>query len=185
MVNWIGLFDFIINIVSLAIIVSLIMTALRLPVIAPDEWFRSFAAYAVMGAAFLVVLLDIRAAFVGGAGASGAISPWSVIEFAIALIVLVVFIYLIFWALSLFPFFGPAYAPGPFVMAPLFGPSGAAAVPATPGVAGVGLLRYLIGACAIIAILLMAERAIFGGGLGFFDAAGVPHVGGQQQRSVR
>jgi hypothetical protein len=136
-----GLMDFLIAVVGLCIIVYLIFLALDF--IAPDERFKLIARYAVGGTALLVFLVAIKGVLFGGGGAGMAITPLSVIEFAIGLIVVMVVLYIIYLAIDFL-------APGNL------------AIP----------IKYVIGAIALIAILIVAEKALFGGGLGFISSAG-------------
>jgi hypothetical protein len=133
--------DFLIAVVGLCIIVYLIFLALDF--IAPDERFKLIARYAVGGTALLVFLVAIKGVLFGGGGAGMAITPLSVIEFAIGLIVVMVVLYIIYLAIDFL-------APGNL------------AIP----------IKYVIGAIALIAILIVAEKALFGGGLGFISSAG-------------
>jgi hypothetical protein len=112
---------------------------LALDFIAPDERFKLIARYAVGGTALLVFLVAIKGVLFGGGGAM-AITPLAVIEFAIGLIVVMVVLYIIYMVIDF--------------MAP-----GNLAVP----------IKYVIGAIALIAILIVAEKALFGGGLGFIS----------------
>lgn len=128
-----GLMDFLIVIVGLAIIVGMIFAALEF--ISPDARFKMIARYAVGGAALLAFLVAIKGVLFGGGGAGIAITPIGVIEFAIGIIVILVVIYLIYWALDYF-------APGLGLLVPI---------------------KYVIGAIALIAILVVAEQVLFGG----------------------
>lgn len=109
---------------------------LALDFIAPDERFKLIARYAVGGTALLVFLVAIKGVLFGGGGGM-AITPVAIIEFAIGLIVVMVVLYIIYMVIDF--------------MAP-----GNLALP----------IKYVIGALALIAILVVAERALFGGGLG-------------------
>jgi|SRR5882672_2328610 len=104
--------------------------------IAPDDRFKTIARYAVGGAALLVFLVAVKAVLFGGPGAAMGMSPVGVIEFAIGLIVVMVVLYLIYMGID-------ALAPANLV------------VP----------IKYVLGAIALIAILVLAERVMFGGGL--------------------
>jgi hypothetical protein len=114
---------------------------LALDFIAPDERFKMIARYAVGGTALLVFLVAIKGVLFGGAGAM-AITPVAVIEFAIGLIVVMVVLFIIYYVIDF--------------MAP-----GNLAVP----------IKYVIGALALIAILIVAEKALFGGGLNFISSS--------------
>jgi hypothetical protein len=130
-----GLMDFLIVVVGLCIIVGMIFAALEF--ISPDVRFKTIARYAVGGAALLAFLVAIKNVLFGGSGAGVAISPVGVIEFAIGIIVILVVLFIIFWALD------------------FFAPSAGFLVP----------IKYVIGAIALIAILVVAEQVLFGGGL--------------------
>jgi hypothetical protein len=115
---------------------------LALDFIAPDQRFKLIARYAVGGTALLVFLVAIKGVLFGGGGGM-AVTPLAVIEFAIGLIVVMVVLYIIYMVID---FLAPANL----------------AVP----------IKYVIGALALIAILVVAEKALFGGGLGFISSAG-------------
>src|SRR5882724_1316312 len=108
---------------------------LAIDFITPDDRFRLFARYAVGGAALLVFLVAIKGVLFGGGVAGIAVSPVGVIEFAIGLIVVMVVLYIIYMVID-------RLAPAEL------------AVP----------VKYIIGAIALIAILILAERVLFGGG---------------------
>lgn len=112
------------------------MIFLALDFIAPDERFKQIGRYAVGGVALLVFLVAIKGVLFGGGGGMN-ISPGGIIEFAIGLIVVMVVLYIIYMVVD-------RLAPAEL------------AVP----------VKYVIGAIALIAILIVAERALFGGGLG-------------------
>jgi hypothetical protein len=116
---------------------------LALDFIAPDERFKLIARYAVGGTALLVFLVAIKGVLFGGGAGGMAITPLAVIEFAIGLIVVMVVLYIIYMVVDFL-------APGNL------------AIP----------IKYVIGAIALIAILIIAEKALFGGGLGFISSAG-------------
>jgi len=116
---------------------------LALDFIAPDERFKLIARYAVGGTALLVFLVAIKGVLFGGGGGGMSVTPLAVIEFAIGLIVVMVVLYIIYMVVD---FLAPANL----------------AVP----------IKYVIGAIALIAILIVAEKALFGGGLGFISSSG-------------
>lgn len=131
-----ALFDFLISIVGLCIVVYLIFKALDF--IAPDERFKEIARYAVGGAALLIFLVALKGVFFGGGGGTGiGATPAGVIEFAVGLIVALVVLYLVYMVIDIL-------APEPLK------------VP----------VKYVIGAIALIAILILAERVLMGGGMG-------------------
>jgi hypothetical protein len=156
-VGLVGLLDFIINVVGLVIVVSLIFLALEQPGMAPDEIIKKIARYAVGGAAVLAFIIYCAAVFGGVAGGAGVMhaTPASIIEFAIGLIVLIVVVRII----------GMVVAE--------FAPANLATI-----------ILFVVGAIAIIVILYLAEKALFGGGLGL-----IPNFGGfgahQQPAQVR
>jgi hypothetical protein len=132
--------DFLIAVVGLCIIVYLIFLALDF--IAPDERFKLMARYAVGGAALLVFLVAIKGVlFGGGAGGGMSVSAIGIIEFAIGMIVVMVVLYIIYMVVD-------RLAPAEL------------AVP----------VKYIIGAIALIAILILAERVLFGGGIGMISS---------------
>lgn len=110
---------------------------LALDFIAPDDRFKQIARYAVGGVALIVFLVAIKGVLFGGGGAM-AITPLGIIQFAIGLIVVMVVLYIIYMVID-------RLAPADL------------AVP----------VKYVIGAIALIAILIVAEQALFGGGLNF------------------
>src|SRR5712671_79540 len=129
-----ALVDFLIAVVGLCIIVYLIFLAIDF--LSPDDRFRMFGRYAVGGAALLIFLFAIKGVlFGGGSGAGVAVTPIGIIEFAIGLIVVMVVIYIIYIVID-------RLAPPDL------------AVP----------VKYVIGAIALIAILVLAERVLLGGG---------------------
>lgn len=108
---------------------------LAIDFISPDERFKLFGRYAVGGAALLVFLFAIKGVLFGGGSGGMSVSPVGIIEFAIGLIVVMVVLYIIYMVID-------RLAPPDF---------------ATP-------VKYVIGAIALIAILVLAERVLFGGG---------------------
>lgn len=106
---------------------------LALDFIAPDERFKKVGRYAVGGAALLVFLVAIKGVLFGGGGMT-AINPIGIIEFAIGLIVVMVVLAIIYLGIDKF-------APGEYAVT----------------------VKYVLGALALIAILLLAERVLAGG----------------------
>lgn len=135
-----GLMDFLIAFVGLCLVVGLFYYAIDF--MAPDERFKKIARLAVGGVALLVFLIALKDVFFGGGGKI-AVSPQGVIEFAIGLLGILVVLYIVYLAVD---FFLPASPEAPAAMA--------------------GPIKYVIGAIALIALLVVAERALFGGGLG-------------------
>lgn len=151
--NLAGLMSFLINVVGLVIVVSLIFIALEQPAVAPSEPIKKIARYAVGGAALLAFLVYIASILTGNGGGLLNVTPASIIEFAIGIIVLLVLLYIIELAVAWL-------APAP----PL-----------------AQLITFCVGAIAIIVILVLAERALFAGGLGLIPNFG--NFGAHQQPS--
>lgn len=112
------------------------MIFMALEKIAPDEQFKMIAKYAIGGVALIAFLLAIKGVLFGGGG-SLSMTPVALIAFAIGLIVLMVVLVIIYMVVD-------AIAPAPLV------------VP----------VKYVIGAIALIVLLLLAQQALFGGSLG-------------------
>jgi hypothetical protein len=160
--------SFIVNIFGLCIVVGLIFLALDSPYIRLNEWIKRFAKFAVGGAAclaFIIYCLGVFAGVGGGAGLMRA-SPESIIEFAIGVLLIIGVLYII-----------------EFVIAWLLG--GPPADPVTAPPAGLaGIVIFVVNLIAIVVILILAEKALFGGGLGLipnFTGLGVH----QQPTQVR
>jgi ACR3 family arsenite efflux pump ArsB len=109
---------------------------LALEKIAPDEWFKKLGRYAIGGAALLAFLFAVKAVIFGG-GAMMTSSPMAILECAIGIVVLVIVVMIIYMAIDKF-------APAEF--APT--------------------IKYVVGGIALIAIFILAEKTLFGGGLG-------------------
>lgn len=106
---------------------------------APDERFKKIAKWAIGGVALLAFLVAIQGVLFGAGGGRIGVTPQGLIEFAIGLLVIMVVLFIVYYVIDYI-------APDPFK------------VP----------VKYVIGAIALIALLVIAERALFGGGLGFF-----------------
>lgn len=152
--------DFIVNCIGLCVVVGLIFLALDSPFIKLDAWIKKFAKFAVGGAAVLAFAVYCAAVFlgVGGGGAVMRASPASILEFAIGMLILIAVLYIIelvvAWLLG-----GAQTAPGQ---------------PATMPPAGLaGIIIFVVNIIAIVVILVLAEKALFGGGLGL-----IPNIGG-------
>jgi len=104
--------------------------------IVPDERMKQIARIALGIAGTILALLMIKAVLFGGAGGPS-ITPANVIEFAIAIIL----IYAVFFLLNLL----------------IDWIALAALAPA---------LKYVLAAIVLIAMLVAAEKALFGGGIG-------------------
>jgi hypothetical protein len=103
--------------------------------ISPDDRFKDIGRYAVGGVALLAFLIAIKGVLFGSGGAM-AMSPQGIIQFAVGLIVVMVVLFIIYMVVD-------RLAPADL------------AVP----------VKYVIGAIALIAILLLAQQVLFGGGL--------------------
>lgn len=103
--------------------------------IAPDEGSKKIARWAVGGVALITFLVAIKGVLFGGGGGL-AVTAGGLIQFAIGLLVLLVVIYLIYMVIDFL-------APG----APFNVP-----------------IKYVIGTIALIAILVLAQQVLFGGG---------------------
>ena len=108
--------------------------------IAPDPFFNKVARYAVGGVALLAFLVAVKSVLFGGAGGMS-VTPYGIIQFAIGLLVVMVVLYLIYLVID-------KIAPPEF---------------AAP-------VKYVIGAIALIALLVLAAQVLFGGGLGNFGS---------------
>lgn len=135
-----ALFDFMLASIGLCIVVYLFFLAIDF--ISPDPRFRLIARVAVGGVALLIFLVAVKAVLFGGGSGGMAITPMSVIEFAIGVIVVLVVIYIINLVVDFL-------APGNFAAA----------------------IKFVVGALALIAILVVAEHALFGGGAGLIPSS--------------
>jgi hypothetical protein len=142
-----GLIDFLISVVGLIGIFYMIYVALD--GIVPDERMKQIARIALGIAGTILALLMIKAVLFGGGGTMS-VTPGSVIEFAVAIIV----IYAVFYILNLVI---------DWIALPALAP----------------VLKYVLAAVVLIAMLLAAEQALFGGGLGVLTSG---HFQGIQQR---
>jgi len=131
--------NFLIAVVGLAIIVGMIFLALDR--IAKDAFLKQIGKIAVGGCAVLILLIDLRATFLGG-GTAGVISPSALIEFAIGVIVLIAAFYLIDMAVAAWL---PQWA---------------------------AVINYILSVLMLVLLLVLAEQALFGGGLGFIPNSG-------------
>ncbi len=95
-----------------------------------------------IGGVALIAFLVAIKGVLFGGGGGIAVTPVGLIEFAIGLIVLMVVLYIIYMVVD---FFAPPFAVQ---------------------------LKYVIGALALIALLVIAERALFGGGFGMMGNLG-------------
>jgi uncharacterized membrane protein len=112
--------------------------------IVPDERMKQIARIALGIAGTILALLMIKAVLFGGAGGP-TVTPGAVIEFAVAIIVIYVVFYILNMVIDWIAM--PALAPA---------------------------LHYLLAALVLIAMLLAAEQALFGGGLGVLTSGRFP-----------
>lgn len=111
--------------------------------IAPDAVFNKIARFAVGFVALIAFLLAIKGVLFGGGGGLGGFTAMGMIDFAIGLLVLLVVIFIIYKAIDFFA--------TPFTLE----------------------IKYVVGAIALIALLVVAERVLFGGGLGIANSFGL------------
>lgn len=111
--------------------------------IAPDAVFNRIARFAVGFVALIAFLIAIKGVLFGSGGGLGGFTAVGMIDFAIGLLVLMVVIFIIYKAVDFF---------------------------ATPFTVEI---KYVIGAIALIALLVVAERVLFGGGLGIANSFGL------------
>ena len=157
--NLASLVNFVVNVIGLCIVVGLIFLALDSPFIKLDAWIKKFAKFAVGGAAVLAFAAYCAAVFLGvGTGALMRATPASIIEFAIGMLILIAVLYII--TLVVEWLLGGAVAPGA---------QGATPAPSNIG----GIIVFVVNVIAIVVILILAEKALFGGGLGL-----IPNIGG-------
>lgn len=101
---------------------------------APDAFFAKVAKVVVGGLALIMLLVALKAVFFGGGGAIS-VSPNGVIAFAIGLLVVALVLYLVYLAID-------------YLVAEEWQ----------------NTLKYIIGAIALIALLVLAQQVLFGGG---------------------
>jgi hypothetical protein len=118
------------------------MIYIALDGIVPDARMKQIARVALGIAGTILALLMIKAVLFGGAGGP-TITPGQVIEFAVAIIV----IYAVFFILNLVI---------DWISLPALAPA----------------LKYVLAAVVLIAMLIAAKQALFGGGLGFITNGG-------------
>lgn len=127
------------------------MIYIALDGIVPDARMKQIARIALGIAGTILALVMIKSVLFGGGGGP-VITPSNVIEFAIAIIV----IYVVFYVLNLLIDWIALAALAP-------------------------ILKYVLAAVVLIAMLVAAERALFGGGLGFISGSTF-QLGGSSHR---
>lgn len=135
-----GLFAFFASIVGLCGVYSIFYYAIESPLIAMDGLLKTIGRIAVGVVVAMAIIFAFSALFFGGGAAVG-VTPWGVIHFAVAVIILVI-------ALAVFTFLLGFLFPG-----------------LKPDVRS--MVLFIIGAVALIVILLVAADALFGGQLGW------------------
>lgn len=138
-----GLIDFLIGLIVLCAAVAMIYKAI--PFISPDTTFTQISYWAI-GVVALIALLKVISGLLFGGGGTTGMTGLGLIYFAIGLIVLLVFIYLIYMAID---WIAPGFA-----------------VPA----------KYVVGALSLIALLLLAAQVLFGAGVGLNFGGGHPLI---------
>lgn len=125
-----ALFDFLIAIVLLCIVVGIFF--LTIDRIAPDDFFKKVAKWAIGGIALIAALFALRAVLFGGAGGVE-IRPLGLLAFAVGILVALVVLYLVNLAIDYF-------APDPWKTH----------------------IKYVLGAIVLIALLMLAAQTVFG-----------------------
>jgi hypothetical protein len=136
-----GLLNFLINVVGLIIVVALILVALDILGAMFNAAVKQIARYAILGAALLAFLIYVAGLLGAGGGALLHVTPASIIEFAIGLIVLVILLKIIEAVVRWL----------------------------SPDATVLEIINTVVGGIAIIVILVLAEKALFGGGLGVIN----------------
>jgi hypothetical protein len=116
--------------------VAVAIAFLAIDRIGRDDFFKRIAKLAIGGLAAILLIAAVSAVFFGGGRAGLAITPVGLVNFAVGVIVVVVVLYVIDLFLG--------WAQLPFTDA----------------------ISYVIGAIALIAILLVANQVLLGGGWG-------------------
>lgn len=127
-----ALVNFLVDILELIAIVAILYTAL--PRLAPDPTLAQIAKIAI-GVGALVVFILAVANVLGFGGQALVLNPWSMFYVAIAVIVVLVVVFIVYWVVDFFQ------------------------VPFAEGV------KFVVGAIAIIAILVAVGTTLTGGSL--------------------
>lgn len=122
------------------------MIFLALDRVTRDDFLKKIGKIAVGGSAVLVLLFALRGAFFGGGAGASAISPVALIEFAIGVIVLIGIFVLVDMAVTAW-------------LAPYAGP-----------------INYVLSILMLVLLLVLAEKALFGGGLGLISGQTFPKL---------
>jgi hypothetical protein len=135
-----ALVDFLITLVGLIFIGAMIFMAIDF--ISTDERFKKIAKFAVGGIIVILFLFAIKGVLFGGGGAA-LITPLAMLYFAIAVIVILMVWFLIDWFLGWAAGFFPPI--GQFM----------------------AVIKFVVGALVLIAILVAAADLLIGGGRAF------------------
>lgn len=160
-----GLFEFLISSLGLLIVVWLFFIGMTK--IAADPTLALLAKIAIGGMAAIAFLIAAAGALgFGGGGRLPVFTPANVVEFAISIIVVIVVVFIINAVIDFFLNGPPQPAPGQ--------PGSVTVVPSEVA----GMIKYVIQAVALIALLVAAGKALFGGGLGMIPS-GIFGFGGR------
>jgi hypothetical protein len=137
-----GLVTFLVNIIALLAAGGIFFVSIDK--VAPDEFFAKIAKIAI-GALLLIAFIVTIAAVFGLAGAGVAVSPLGIVWFAVAVIVAVVVLYVINLIVDW--------------------------IATNMGIGAIaGVIKYVLGAIVLIALLVAAANLLFGVGLGRLHA---------------
>jgi hypothetical protein len=129
-----GLVQFLINIIALLAAGGIFFVSIDK--VAPDAFFAKIAKIAI-GALLLIALIVTIAAVFGLAGAGATVSPLGIVWFAVAVIVAVVVLYVINLIVD---WIANTMGIGPLA----------------------GVIKYILGAIVLIALLIAAANLLFG-----------------------
>ena len=134
-----ALIDFLITLIGLVFIGAIIFMAIDF--ISTDDRFKKIGKFAVGGILVILFLLAIKGVLFGG-GAAAILSPLGMVYFAISVIVILVVWFIINWFLGWVGGFFPPI--GQFM----------------------DVIKFVVGALVLIAILIAAADLLLGGGSG-------------------
>jgi hypothetical protein len=138
--NLAAFWNFCLVLVGLIIIVVLIFAAMDFRTL-PDP-FKRFARMAVGGAAVLVLMAAVGNMLGASTGVAIHVTPGGILEFAIGVLLLYAFLWIVDWAID---FFQVPYGDG---------------------------IKFVLSIIALVIILGLAEVALIGGGLGIINLGG-------------
>jgi hypothetical protein len=139
-----GLVQFLVNVIALLAAGGIFF--LSIDKVAPDEFFAKIAKIAI-GALLLIALIVTIAAVFGLAGAGATVSPLGIVYFAVVVIVAIVVLYIINLIVD---WIAANMGIGPLA----------------------GIIKYILGAIVLIALLFAAANLLFGVGVGRLHAGG-------------